>query len=174
MHVVAADFISSDEARIALHDLEVQGIPPDTMSVIEPTDKKGFAREHKSNGTAALQGAAVGAVFGIVVLGTLLWIAGANLFTLRYIALYVGGIAICTSGGAIISACWNMGAPHEEARLYEEAREKSQVIAAVEVVDETEQQVIHELERHGARNIRSGDWRPRGWKHTNPYYTTGV
>jgi hypothetical protein len=170
MHIVAGTFTSKQQASGALHDLERQGIPPVTMNVIEGDDRKGFEREHRTTRQAAFNGACAGAAFGIVVFGILLWIAGASLFTLRFLALYLCGIALCKIGGALIFALWNMGTSHDEARLYEEAKEKHAVIAAIEVGEPMERRVIEELKTHGARNVRTGEWQPNGWKHAHPTY----
>jgi hypothetical protein len=168
MHIVAGTFTSQEEALSALHDLEKQGVAPVRMNVIQSGDRKGFEREHRSMGKAAFWGAVTGAVFGVTICGILLWIAGVNILALRYIALYLGGIAISTVGGAGVFALWNMGDSHDEALLYEEARETRAVIAAVEVDDPMEDRVMLALEKHGAHDIRSGMWRPQGWEHSHP------
>jgi hypothetical protein len=170
MHTIAGTFTTQEQALKALRDLEKQGVSPVTMKVIEETDKKGFEREHRSTWKAARQGAIAGAVFGLVVFGVLLGIAGASPFRLRYFALYLCGVALCKFGGAAISACWNLGTPHDDALLYEEARTTHAVIAAVEVSEPMEDMVILELERHGAQRIRSGNWQPAGWRHAHPAY----
>jgi uncharacterized membrane protein len=174
MHIVAGTFASRAEALKALTDLEKTGIGRANMNVIEPDDRKGFEREHRPTRTAALRGALVGAILGIAVFGALLAIARADFFALGFLALYVCGIAMCSAGGALIFAMWNLGVSHDEALLFEEVREKGGVIAAIEVSDSTEDQVIHELEDHGARQVRAGLWRPKGWKHAYPTYNASA
>ena len=174
MPIIAANFTTQQEARSALSDLEKHGIAPVRMNLIQPNDNKGFERDHRPTRAAALRGAVVGVIFGVAVFGLLLWIAGVNLFELRYMALYLSGIAISAALWAAVLAFWNMGVSHDEALLYEEARDKQSVIAAIEVVDPAEELVIHTLESHGARDIRSGTWQPRGWSHTHPSYVTTV
>jgi ABC-type transport system involved in cytochrome bd biosynthesis fused ATPase/permease subunit len=164
MPIIAANFTTQQEARSALSDLEKHGIAPVRMNLIQPNDNKGFEREHRPTRAAALRGAVVGVIFGVAVFGLLLWIAG----------VYLSGIAISAALWAAVLAFWNMGVSHDEALLYEEARDKQSVIAAIEVVDPAEELVIHTLESHGARDIRSGTWQPRGWSHTHPSYVTTV
>ena len=172
MHIVAGTFKSTQEAQSAFVDLNKQGIAPIRMKLIQGDDKKGFERQHRPTRTASLRGACAGAIFGVAIFGMLLFIAGVNLLELRYMALYLSGIALCTGGGAVILAFLNMGASHDEALLYEEAKEEKVVIAAVEVDDPMEKDVMQELEKHGARNVRSGNWQPAGWHHVNPVYET--
>ena len=174
MHIVAGTFASRAEALGALGDLEKTGIARVNMNVIEPDDRKGFARVHRPTRTAALRGALVGAIFGVAIFGTLLAIARADFFALRFMALYLSGIAMLIAGGALIFALWNLGVSHDEALLFEEVREKGGVIAAIEVSDSLEDKVIHELEDHGARQVRSGLWHPQGWKQAYPAYDAPV
>ena len=170
MHIIAGTFTSKGEARAVLSDLEQLGIAPVNTRVIEGYDPKGFAREHRPTRAAALRGSFVGALAGVFIFGALLLIARANFLALRYLALYLCGIAICTAAGAAILACWNLGVSHDEALLFEEAMDKGTVIAAVEVSDLMEEKVIHAMEDHGGRDVRSGLWQPRGWKHAYPAY----
>jgi hypothetical protein len=174
MHIVAGTFRSREEASSALRDLEKQGIAPVRMNVIQDDDTKGFEREHRPTRTALRWGAFAGAVFGIAVFGVLLWISGLNPATLRFIALYLSGIALCTAGGAAIFAFWNMGVSHDEALLYEEAKQTHAVIAAVEVDDPMQERVKNALKTYGARDVRCGDWQPSGWKHTHPTFHEAV
>jgi hypothetical protein len=174
MQIVAGTFSTPEAARTALHDLEKQGISPANMNVIQADDKKGFDREHRSNRAAAFRGACAGALFGLVVIGALLGIAGANFASLRVLALYLCAVAICKLGGALIFALWNMGTSHDEALLYEEARDKNTVIAAVEVAEGLEEQVLLELVVHGASDVRAGKFPPEGWTHAHPSYDMAV
>ena len=160
MHIVAGTFSSRSEALTALGDLERTGIAKANMNVIEPGDNRGFEREHRPLSQSALRGALTGAILGAVIFGTLLAIARADFFALRYIALYLGGIALFTAGGSLIGALWNLGQLHDEAALFEEVRENGGVIAAIEVSELDEDQVIHELKDHGARQVQSGLWHP--------------
>ncbi len=168
MITVAGTFTSTPEARSTLRDLEMKGVSPARMNLIQGNDKKGFEREHKPNGTAMKQGAAAGAISGVIVFGILFGLAGANPLVLLYTALYLGGIAMATAAGAGISAYWNMGASHDEALLYEEAKATNTVIAAVEVDDAMEPVAVHMFEEHGARVVRAGTWHPKGWKFSYP------
>jgi uncharacterized membrane protein len=170
MHIVAGTFTSRAEARSVLNDLAKIGIAPANMNVIEGDDFKGFKREHRPTGAAAQRGAVAGSIFGAVLFGVLFKLSYIDMFTLRFLALYAGSIVIAAGFGATILACWNMGISHDEARLFEEARERGQVIAAVEVSDPMEERVIHELETRGASDVRSGLWQPQGWKHAYPTY----
>ena len=61
----------------------------------------------------ALSGAKLGGIIGIVIFGLLLWLSGAPVLALRYITLYLCGIAMCTAGGASIAALWNLGAAED-------------------------------------------------------------
>jgi hypothetical protein len=170
MNIVAGTFTSQQEARSALHHLEVLGVAPVRMNLIQGNDRKGFAREHKQNGEAMKRGAAVGAVCGVAVFGILLLVAGANPLVLRYMAIFLSGIAIFTAGGAAIATFWNMGVSHDEALLYEEARDTNSLIAAVEADEDIEALVVQTFEEHGARAVRTGNWPPQGWKFSHPAY----
>ncbi len=170
MNIVAGTFASQAEARSALHDLEKHGVSPVRMNIIKPDDRKGFDREHRPTRAALKTGAVVGCVSGVAVFGIILLVAGASPLVLRYMALYLSGIAMSTVGGAAISACWNMGVSHDEALLYEEAKETNTVIAAVEVDEPMGELVVHAFEEHGARGVRKGNWQPKDWKFTHPTY----
>ena len=170
MNIVAGTFKSQEEARSALHDLAKHGVSPVRMNIIKPDDKKGFDREHRPTLAAMKTGAVVGAVFGVAVFGIILLVAGASPLVMRYMAIYLSGIAMFAAGGAAISACWNMGVSHDEALLYEEAKETNTVIAAVEVDAPMNELVVLAFEQHGARAVRKGNWQPKGWKFTHPTY----
>ena len=170
MHVVAGTFPTHAEAETALLDLQHKGIAPVSMNLIEANDSKGFEREHRSTAKAALRGSIYGAVLGAAVFGALLSLAGVSLLELRYLAMFLGGIALTTACCALITAFWNIGTSHDEALLYEEAQEKHEVIAAVEVAESMEEKVIHILEENGAGNVRAGNWHPAGWAHEAPTY----
>jgi len=170
MNIVAGTFRSQTEARTALIDVAKLGIARVSMKVIDSNDHKGLEREHRSTRAAAQTGAFAGGILGILIFGFLLWLAGVDMLALRFITLYLGGIAMCTVGGASISALWNMGVSHDEALLYDEANEKRLVIAAVEVAQTFEDPVKSALRKNGAVEIRSGIWQPSGWTHTHPVY----
>ncbi|GEM_PF-6574648 len=165
MHIVAGRFQSRTDADEAFRDLNMQGIAPASMHVIEPDDRAGFARQHKPTRVALRQGALGGFVAGVVVFGTLLWITGVQLFV-----LYAIGVALYTVGGAAVLAFWNMGVSHDEALLYEEALATGAVIAAIEVDEPMEEKVMHALEEHGARDVQAGWWPPQGWTHAHPAF----
>jgi hypothetical protein len=169
MHIVAGTFASQEEARIAVHDIEEEGIAPVHIKVIQSDDRKGFERAHAATRTALKLGTFAGALFGVLAFGIPMWLAGANFGDVRYMALFLGGIATCTILSASLFAAWNMGVPHVEALLYEEAKEKGTVIAAIEVEDPMEDRIMHSLELHGGHDI-SSRWEPREFKLSQPHY----
>jgi hypothetical protein len=170
MHIVAGTFPTHADAETALLDLQHQGVAPVSMNLIEPNDSKGFEREHRSTPQAALHGAIFGLVLGVAIFSALLFLASASIFELRYLALYLSGIAISIACCSLVAAFWNIGTSHDEALLYEEARDKHQVIAAIEVTESMEAKVVHALEDHGAGNVRVGNWHPANWAHEAPTY----
>ena len=70
---------------------------------------QGIEKTPGSLGESAFKGALVGAAMGITIFGFLLWLAGVDLTALRYIALFLGGIAMFIVGGAVIAALWKKG-----------------------------------------------------------------
>jgi hypothetical protein len=174
MHTVAGNFNSIAEARSALGDINRQGVPPDLTTVIQGNDSKGFEREHRTTRDAARRGAVTGAILGIAISAFLIWIADAHLSVLRLSTLFLCGTAVLTAGGATIFALWNMGTSHDEALLFEEARDTGAVIATVEASEPMEEAVIHSLETHGGHNVRAGDYQPQGWTHSHPRHHSAV
>lgn len=90
---------------------------PHAGALHQATTNRKHAQQHENTAhttaAAALRGASVGALIGVAIFGILLSIAGVSLFELRYTALYLCGIAMCTAGGSAIAALWHAGAAEE-------------------------------------------------------------
>src|SRR5579862_8887886 len=124
------------EAKEMAHEFERRGIARNEINVVSPApdrrELKKVERSKRTDAKAGLQGAARGAVFGVLVIGALLLLPGAKPFLAGSAIVTLGAAAIA---GAILFALMvmmeNMGQPHEEAALYAEAvREKGVVLAA--------------------------------------------
>ncbi|HVW87353.1 MAG TPA: hypothetical protein VHB50_21850 [Bryobacteraceae bacterium] len=172
MRIVAGVFASRVAAESLIPDLRKIGITSEQSRVIadsgEPTRRR-LRRQFRLTKTAARWGALTGATLGVIVGVLLLVLAGINRFQdWRALVVLAGGILICTAGGAVIGALFNMGFSHEEALLYDEALRSGAVIAAVEVPEEIEDEVVMMFQGHNARNVKKGVWRAAGWTHPWP------
>ena len=108
-----AGTLTSNEGTRTLPGSMDRPVSPSNMQHIEAYDSKGLERGRRPTGTAALRGAIVGLVVGIVIFGILFLIARANVLELRYLALYLSGIAFSSACWSSIFVLWNLGASYE-------------------------------------------------------------
>jgi uncharacterized membrane protein len=173
MRTIVGVFTSLVEAERTERDLKNLGIAGENISIIAGND----ANRHKeylekaklastSTGAAAAAGASfgggVGLIAGLVVLvipGVGPILAGGALVTL------LTGLGIGAAGGGLIAAFREMGIPHEQAPVYEEAVRRGAVMLAVDVDSARENDAFAVMVRHGARNLRDeiDTWKASGW-----------
>jgi len=173
MRTVVGVFTSLVEAERAERDLKNLGIPRENIGIVAGND----ANHHKeylekaklastSTGAAAASGASfgggVGLIAGLVALvipGVGPIVAGGALVTL------LTGLGIGAAGGGLIAAFREMGVPHEQAPIYEEAVRRGAVMLAVDVDSEREGDALSVMDRHGARDLRDevDTWKAAGW-----------
>jgi formate/nitrite transporter FocA (FNT family) len=113
LNTSAGTLSSSADARNVFGGPDHSGPSRTAVNPTETLDKKAIQGSRRSPGAAALRGAAVGLIFGIVIFGVLILIARANPLELRYLALYLSGIAFSAACWSVIYMLWNLGAPQE-------------------------------------------------------------
>src|SRR5580704_10564887 len=173
MRTIVGVFTSLVEAERTERDLKNLGIPRENISIVAGND----ANRHKeylekaklastSTGAAAAAGASfgggVGLVAGLVALmipGVGYVVAGGALVTL------LATLGVGAAGGGLIAAFREMGVPHEQAPIYEEAVRRGAVMLMVDVDSARENDALAIMVRHGARNLRDeiDTWRAAGW-----------
>jgi hypothetical protein len=176
LKTVAAVFSTLTEAENTSQDLQRLGIPDEDISVIAGND----ANRHDeylakakaasvSTESAAVSSASFGGGMGIVATLIALAIPGVGpVLALGPLATVAAGMGVGAAAGGLIGTFRNMGIPHEDAPLYEEAVRRGAIMVTARVSDNTEQSAIEVMNRHGARNLRdeADTWRAAGWKGT--------
>lgn len=178
MRTVAAVFSSLAEAERVARHLETLGVPRDAISVIAGNDVNRHDKylekaKKESTGTAvaAASGASFGGGLGILAGLAVLAIPGVGpVIAGGGMTAILTGLGIGAAAGALIGAFRNMGIPHDEAALYEEAVRRGLVVVAATVDDEMEPEVLRVMDEEGARDLQADveAWRASGWKHPYP------
>jgi hypothetical protein len=173
MRTIVGVFTSLVEAERTERDLLNLGIPSVDISMVAGNDAdrhREYLEKAKlastSTGAAAASGASfgggVGLLAGLVALvipGVGPVIAGGSL------AMLAATLSIGAAGGGLIAAFREMGVPHEQAPIYEEAVRRGAVMLTVDVDPARENDALSVMVRHGARNLRDeiDTWRAAGW-----------
>lgn len=172
MQIVAGSFPSRAEAERALDSLHLLGVVGSEVYIIEGSDRDGYDRQHRTMPGSVVRGLMAGLLAGIAAGAALMAFARVNPFVDHGpLVWYIGLIVVVAAGTGAIAGLRNIGASHDEAKLFEEARKNGSVIAAIEVLNPNDDRVAQALAERGARNVRSGRWQPRGWKHSFPANT---
>jgi hypothetical protein len=173
MRTIVGVFTSLVEAERTERDLMNLGIPSENISIVAGNDANRHKEylekgKHASTGTGAA--AAAGASFGggvgllaglvaLVIPGVGPVVAGGAL------AMLLATLGIGAAGGGLIAAFREMGIPHEQAPIYEEAVRRGAVMLTVDVDSARENDALSIMVRHGARNLRDeiDTWKAAGW-----------
>lgn len=174
---VAGVFSSLAQAERAARSLEELGVPSDNIRVIAGNQanrhKQYLARARRASRTtrdAAAFGASMGGAAGIAATLVALTIPGVGpMVASEALATVLAGLAVGAAGGGVIAALINMGIPHEEAPLYEEAVRRGAVILAAEVNTTSENEAIGIMTEHGSRDVRE---QLSAWPHPHPWDDT--
>jgi hypothetical protein len=173
MKTVTGVFPSILEAELAIRDLEYRGIPSDSINLIAGNDKnrhdeylKKSKEASTSAGAAAVSGASFGGGVGIVTTLVALAIPGVGpIIAGGAMTTVLAGMGFGAVAGGLLGTFKNMGIPHEDAPLYEEAVRRGAVIAIAHVDDAQAADATSVMEWRGAHNIRreADTWRANGW-----------
>lgn len=180
METILAVLPTKAEAEKVVHEFEVLGIARSDIKIVpsgklEEIELSGrhpagqecpmpcgrslserVERAKRTNAEAARAGLIRGIVLGFVTTGLFLFVPGTPAHTpARAIAILVAGTVICGIFGALILRFYNMGLPHEEAALYEEAAHEGGVVVAAHVTGERERAALKVLKSHRARDIHA-------------------
>jgi hypothetical protein len=160
MRTVLGVLPTVEQARNVAHKIESLGIPRNEINVVpEAMDKQEIRKveqSKRSDAAAACVGALRGAGFGLVLGGLVLALSGVKPFVAGSVILTLCATALV--GAILISAMVmmeNMGEPHEEASLHDEAVREKGVVVATHVSDETEPEVLVTLRDSGARHVQA-------------------
>jgi len=173
MKTVTGVFPSILEAELAIRDLEYRGIPSDSINLIAGNDKnrhdeylKKSKEASTSAGAAAASGASFGGGVGIVTTLVALAIPGVGpIIAGGAMTTVLAGMGFGAVAGGLLGTFKNMGIPHEDAPLYEEAVRRGAVIAIAHVDDAQASDATSVMEWRGAHNIRreADTWQANGW-----------
>ena len=166
-------FSTLSEAERALIDIRALGIPKENIHLIAGNDKsqhdeylKMAKKESTTTGSAALSGASFGGGIGIVASLVALAIPGVGpIIAAGPLATVLTGLGIGAAGGGVIAAFKNMGMPHEEAPLYEEAVRRGLILAIVQVDESSADEIRELMKLHGGRDVRdeADTWSAEKW-----------
>jgi hypothetical protein len=153
---------STLQAEEVVTDLKYAGFSSNEISVLFP-DQKGtrdFAHEQH---TKAPEGAATGAGAGVLLGGTLGWLAGVGALAIPGIGPFIaagpimaalGGAALGGTVGGLTGALVGLGIPEYEAKRYEGKLRDGNVLISVHADDgERVKKAKDILERRGAEDI---------------------
>jgi hypothetical protein len=173
MHTVAGVFKSLQEAQRASSDLMRDGVPSYSISILAGNDASKhdeYLRKAKemseSPGAAAASSASFGAGVGLLASLTAIIIPGVGpIIAGGALATLLTGAGIGATFGGLIGAFHQMGVPHDEAPLYEEAVRRGAVILTAEVDSEREGDAVKILSNHGAIDLRNtaDPWNSVDW-----------
>ena len=181
MKTISAVFSSFHDIERAVSGLEGIGVPSQVINVIAGNDANRHQEylekakhESRTSGSAAATGASIGGGLGIVAALVSLAIPGVGtILAGGAIVSVLAGLTVGAAGGGLMSALFNMGVPHEDAPLYEEAVRRNELLLVVEVDVETEGGAIEVIKANGGRELKdmADTWRAEGWTgpHTNPH-----
>jgi hypothetical protein len=178
MRTVAGILPTVSEAQHVAHKIESLGIPRNEIKVVpEAIDKHEswkVERSKRSDAVAARDGAIRGAGVGLLLGALVLAIPGVRPFVSESAILSL--CATTLVGSFLISMMVmmdNMGQPHEDAALHDEAVREKAVVLAAHVSEETEPEVVTTLWNNGARLVQAGaDFTRFGWgdyRYEHPY-----
>jgi hypothetical protein len=173
MRTIVGVFTSLVEAERTERDLKNLGVPGAGISIVAGND----ADRHKeyidkaklastSTGAAAAAGASFGGGVGLLAGLVALVIPGVGpIVAGGALAMLLATLGIGAAGGGLIAAFREMGVPHEQAPIYEEAVRRGAVMLTVDVDSARENDALSIMVRHGARNLRDeiDTWRAAGW-----------
>jgi len=169
-------FNSVQDANATVHDLELQGISRDQISVVANKNASGFETlEDRDKTSDVVADAGIGAAIGGVG-GLLLSAAGALTIPVVGPILAAGPIAAALTGagigaaaGGLIGALTESGIPEDQAKYYAEGVRRGDVLVTIKADDAMTDRVCDILDQHGAVDVedRVQNWRSRGWQGWN-------
>ena len=180
METVLGVLPSKAEAERVVHEFEVLGIAKSDIKIVPPGDlelielwgrhppgqecplpcgrplAERVKRAKRTNAEAARAGLVRGLAIGLAVTGLLVLVPGATAYSAGpAIAIVGAGTVICGIFVSLMAMCYNMGLPHEEAALYEEANHERGVVVAAHVTEDREPGAVEVLKSHRARDIHA-------------------
>jgi len=160
MRTVLGVLPNAAEAQYVAHKIESLGIARNEINVVsgamDKHETKKVERSKRSDAAAACVGALRGAGSGLLLGGLILALPGVRPFVLGSAILTL--CATTLVGAVLVSVMVmmeNMGEPHEEASLHDEAVREKGVVVATHVTDETEPEVLMALRDNGARHVQA-------------------
>jgi len=159
---VYALYHDRDSVERGVSDLKDAGFSNTDISVVMPQrdQTKNFAIEHA---TKAPEGALAGGSTGLLVGGTLGWLAGigavampgfAPLIAAGPLVATITGAGVGSAIGGLAGALIGVGVPEYEAKRYEEAVKKGDILLSVQCSDPRFSESARKLlERSGARDV---------------------
>src|SRR5580658_2031128 len=156
MRTVVGVFTSLVEAERTERDLKNLGIPSENISIVAGNDAnrhKEYLEKSKlastSAGAAAASGASFGGGVGLIAGLVALVIPGVGpIVAYGALVTLLTGFGIGAAGGGLIGAFREMGIPHEQAPIYEEAVRRGAVMLAVDVDGARKNDTLAILVRH--------------------------
>jgi hypothetical protein len=173
MKTVAGLFQAQTAAERALQDLRSAGISPDRLSVIA-RDKQQARDIADETGAEVATGAATGAGLGAILGGAAGWLVGIGALAIPGIGPIVAagpiaaalGVAGTTAAagagigvvtGGIVGALTGWGFSEAEARAYQQGIERGEILLAVELPDDADDDRIEDIfKRDGGDRVSTG------------------
>jgi len=171
---VAGLFDDDDAARQAIEDLEVAGIPHDSISMVANNADSRWSSAsiqsveggHRGTATGASIGAILGAGAGLLAGLGMVAIPGLGpVVAAGWLAATVTGAVAGAAAGGIVGALTDAGISRDHAHVFAEAVRRGGTLVVARVEDTFVAMVQSILARNGAIDpeSRAADYRNRGW-----------
>lgn len=150
------------QTNVIVRELKAAGFTGSDISVLMADTKESRDFAYEKN-TKAPEGATAGAGTGLVIGGTLGWLAGIGMLAIPGLGPFIaagpimaalGGAAVGGTVGGVAGALVGMGIPEIEAKLYEEKVKAGNSLISVHSENSQERQRAKEIfEKAGGKDI---------------------
>jgi hypothetical protein len=172
MQNVVGLFETRAEAEAAIHRLRAAGVSPDAISIAmkdprgeggsgtvagsEPSLGAGSDLAGEGTAVAAVSGAAVGTLVGLLVAGGTFVLPGVGTFLIAGpLASALAGAGVGEASGGLLGALIASGIPEAEAGVYANDIESGRVIVVARVDDALAAEVRRVFDEEGSRRTHS-------------------
>lgn len=159
MHSVNALFSDSKHAGLAVSELKEKGYA-ESMSVLAKDEETGETKLHNveqdvTDGivSGAAAGAGIGTITALLAGATSLAIPGVGLVAIGPLATALAAAGAGAATGGVVGALVDQGIAEDDAKEFEQAVSRGEVLVSVTPDHEKENAVVAILSKHGADEV---------------------